>query len=480
MGRFGKGSIFTSYLNSLSDITKESWDSAIFGTPHKGVLGEYPLFQYDLKNWGGSREGKVDKKNYSLGVGVATGEKSLGTAADVLMLIESLTFFRGYLGEEYFTSKDGVNKIKQKPRFSLCVRNTSGSFDTGLMSEMSTSQNQNMLIGIEEIFSPIWSDPLTFQQALERLSQTAEMPVQTYLNTSKDLMSHLSLHATQTGIDSYVRFSCVGRGGTGFSTLHFLIPVEEYFPKKSKRNDIISPFFPLHNELIFKISKTDLPYTIKTAATGFVRSISEFSISRSTLQEIMYSYLNLAEAVDITDSTHLSGRLEKDKFTSFKLPSWWVGVLERGTESAELRIGKSIAYNRQLCFFDDISKLLDGSLDVRLIEAYSKFVMLIEDIGEDEITDDVKCWLPTDFIITYKFNSYARYPLDDEKRAWKFFLDNDDRYSALSVALDALYSRQLISEHIHPLVSTEANIMSLALSIPLSKQNQRRLRSMVK
>ncbi|MAC71180.1 MAG: hypothetical protein CMP84_13375 [Gammaproteobacteria bacterium] len=480
LGRFGKGTIFTSYLNALGGITKDSWDAAIFGTPHKDVLGEYPLFQFDLKNWGGSREGKVDKRNYSLGVGITTGEKSLGTAADVLLLIESLTFFRGFLGEEYGYTQEGKSTIKQKPRFSLCVRNTSGAFHTGLMSEMTTSKNEKNLLGVEEIFVPTWQDPLTFQQARERLSQTAELPVQTFLNTSKDLMKHLSLHSTQTGIESYVRFACVGRGGTGFSTLHFLIPVEEYYPRRSKRNDIISPFILLHNDLLFKLSRGDLPYTIKTAAGNFVRAVSDFSISRSTLQEVMYSYLDLADAVTITDASHLSGRITKQAFDSFKLPDWWITKLERGEETAELRIGKSIAYGRQLCFFDDIADLLDGNLNKRLVNAYSRFIALIDDDDQEEVIDDIKCWLPIDFLVSYKFHSYTKYPMTDEKLAWSFFFDNDDSFSALAVALDALYTNKLIGEYICPFVSTDKELMEQALKIPLSKPNQRRLRGMIK
>ena len=482
LGRFGKGTIFTSYLNALGGITKESWDSAIFGSPHKDVLGEYPLFQFDLKNWGGSREGKVDKnkRNYSLGVGITTGERSLGTAADVLLLIESLTFFRGFLGEEYGYTQEGKSTIKQKPRFSLCVRNTSGAFHTGLMSEMTTSKNEKNLLGVEEIFVPTWSDPLTFQQARERLSQTAELPIQTFLNTSKDLMKHLSLHASQTGIESYLRFACVGRGGTGFSTLHFLIPVEEYYPRRSKRNDIIGPFILLHNDLLFKLSRGDLPYTIKTAADNFVRAVSDFSISRSTLQEVMYSYLDLADAVAITDASHLSGRLSKESFDNFRLPDWWIDKLERGEETAEFRIGKSIAYQKQLCYFDDISELLEGNLNKRLVSAYSRFIALIDDDEQEEVVNDVKCWLPIDFLVNYKFHSYRKYDMSDERLAWSFFFTNDDSFSALAVALDALYSNKLISEYISPFVSTDKELLEQALKIPLSKPNQRRLRGMIK
>ena len=480
LGRFGKGTIFTSYLNALSGINKESWDAAIFGTPHQNVMGDYPLFQFDLKNYGGSREGKVDKRNYSLGVGITSGEKSLGTAADVFLLIESLTFFRGFLGEEYGYTQEGKQTIKQKPRFSLCVRNTSGAFHTGLMSEMSTSKDQKNLLGVEEIFVPTWSDPLTFQQARERLSQTAELPVQTFLNTSKDLMKHLSLHATQTGIESYMRFACVGRGGTGFSTLYFLIPVEEYYPRRSKRNDIIAPFVLLHNDLLFKLSRGDLPYTIKTAANNFVRAVSDFSISRSTLQEVMYSYLDLSDAVAITDASHLTGRITKEAFDNFRLPDWWIDKLERGEESTEFRIGKSIAYGRQLCFFEDIVELLEGNLNKRLVSAYSRFISLIEDDEQEEIVSDVKCWMPMDFLVSYKFHSYTKYPMTDEKLAWSFFFDNDDMFSALAVALDALYSNQLISEYISPFVSTDKQLLEQALKIPLSKPNQRRLRGMIK
>ena len=481
LGRFGKGSIFSSYINALKDITKESWDAAIFGTPHKNVLGEYPIFQYDLKNWGGSREGKIDKEKYSIGIGTNTGEKSLGTAADVLMLIESLTFFRGYLGEDYVQnlSQEEV-KVKKKIRFSLCVRNTSSAFHTGLMSEMTTSHATKNLIGVEEIFVPTWSDPLTFKQAQERLSMTAEVPVDTFINTSKDLMSHLSQHALQSGIDSYVRFACVGRGGSGFSTLNFLIPVEEYFPKKSKRNDIISPFISLYNELLYKINKTELPQTIKIAAREFVKSVSDFGISRATLQEVMYSFLDLKDAVEFTSDVYLGGRLSKEYFKNFRLPDWWITVIERGTESAELRIGKSIARGRQLCFFDDISELVQGNLNIRLIEAYSQFIKIIDDDDQEEITADTKCWFPIDFLISYKFHSYKKYDMNDEKNAWKFFFENYDPVGALTIAVDALTSRNLMKEYIYPFISTEKKELETALKIPLTSQNQRKLRGLIK
>ena len=170
----------------------------------------------------------------------------------------------------------------------------------------------------------------------------------------------------------------------------------------------------------------------------------------------------------------------KESFDNFKLPDWWITKLERGEETPEFRIGKSIAYGRQLCFFDDIAELLDGNLNKRLVNAYSRFIALIDDDYQEEVIDDMKCWLPIDFLVSYKFHSYTKYPMTDEKLAWSFFFNNDDSFSALAVALDALYTNKLIGEYISPFVSTDKELMEQALKIPLSKPNQRRLRGMIK
>jgi hypothetical protein len=194
----------------------------------------------------------------------------------------------------------------------------------------------------------------------------------------------------------------------------------------------------------------------------------------------MYSYLELADAVDITDASHLSGRITKESFDNFSLPDWWITKLERGEESAELRIGKSIAYQRQLCFFDDISELVQGNLNTRLIQAYSRFIALIDDDHQDEITSDSRCWFPLDFLVNYKFHSYQKYSMDDEKMAWSFFFENDDLLGALSIALEALYSKDLIKEYAYPFVSTEKKNLVVALQIPISSTNKRRLRGMIR
>ena len=67
---------------------------------------------------------------------------------------------------------------------------------------------------------------------------TAEVPVDTFINTSKDLMSHLSQHALQSGIDSYVRFACVGRGGSGFSNIELSNSSRRILPKEEQEETI--------------------------------------------------------------------------------------------------------------------------------------------------------------------------------------------------------------------------------------------------
>ena len=113
---------------------------------------------------------------------------------------------------------------------------------------------------------------------------------------------------------------------------------------------------------------------------------------------------------------------------------------------------KDIARGRQLCFFDDISELVQGNLNIRLIEAYSQFIKIIDDDDQEEITADTKCWFPIDFLISYKFHSYKKYDMNDEKNAWKYFFENYDPVGALTIAIDALTSRNLMKEYIYPFI----------------------------
>ena len=482
LGRYGKGTIFTSYLNAIRDVDRDSWEACIFGAPHK-VIGEYPLYQFDLKNWGGQREGKIDRKKYSKGIGVSSGERSVGVAADVLLLISSLTFFRGYLGEQYVPKKESTNslQIKQKPIFTLCVRNTAPSFHTGLWCEMGTANCNPHLMGVEELFVPLWSAPMTYQKAKECLAETAELPIETYLNSKKDLMSHLSLHAKRTAIDSYIRFSCVGRGGTGMAKLNFLIPVEEFDPKKSRRNDIILPFNSLFNECLFSFRSGSLPYTLQSSVESFVNSINDFSMSRSTPREIMFSFLGVVEALET--SPYDGGKLlssQRLNVKNFTLPQWWIDVLERDCESSEMRIAKSISLQKQLCDFNDLILLVEGKLDNALINGYISFLSFIEIDHLEEISSEKVVWLPIDFLVHFKFASYKKYDFSDQKSAWSFLLENNDSFGALGVALDCLYQFDLITSFIYPVASTEMKDMDIALKIPFGSKDIRRLRNQIK
>lgn len=486
LGRYGKGNIWTSFLSSIKDVDRNSWESAIFGVPHKGVMGDYPLFQFDLKNWGGSREGKSENGYGIRGYGISTGEPSIGCAADVIMVIESLTFFRGYVGERYAqrsnskTSEDP--SITKKPLFTLCVRNNAPGFHTALWSEMSTSQSNSKLLGVEEIFVPIWKTPLTFKQARERLSQTAELPVETFLNSSKDLMSHLSQHAAQAGIDSFMRFSCVGRGGVGMSQLQFLIPIEEFEPHKSRRNNIITPLMPLYTECMFKIGKDKLPNGLKKAAEAFVESVNDFSISKATSREIMYSILDLIERLKITDTNYHSGRLSSEYFDvnsrdRLILPDWWSDVVGSKNSSAEFRIGKSIARNKQYCTLGDVCELLEDKLDLNLINTYSQFLAFVEPVSNDiEQVTDGSIWLPADYAATYKLMCYKKYDFKNEKNAWQFLMELGDCYAALCVVLDTLYSKSLLKDYVYPFASSNQDNLRLALQIPLSTKDSQRVR----
>ena len=104
--------------------------------PIKMYLVNIQFFNTTSKTGEEAEKARLIKKNTLSVLEQILERSSLGTAADVLMLIESLTFFRGYLGEDYVQnlSQEEV-KVKKKIRFSLCVRNTSSAFHTGLMSE---------------------------------------------------------------------------------------------------------------------------------------------------------------------------------------------------------------------------------------------------------------------------------------------------------------------------------------------------------
>ena len=484
LGRVGKGNIWTSYLLSLRDISRESWEASLFGTPHP-VGGTYPTYQFDLKNWGGSREGKVSRGDGYRGIGTESGETSVGTPADTLMLIASLPFFRGFVGEKYSQNINLTTElpnIQKKPVFTLVVRNNAPSFHTGLWSEMSTSNTSQYLLGVEEVFVPMWSEPLTFQQARERLSETAALPIATSINSNRDLMEHLSQHATRTGITSYIRFACVPRGGVGMAKLNFLIPVEEFEPRKSRRNDIVSPFIPLYNECLFKMRKGNLPYSLHQSVSSFISDVNDFSMSRATPKDIMFSFLNIISTLDFQDSNNLSGKLSKKYLNSsnFVLPEWWLGLLERGEPSSELKIAKSISLKKQLCCLDDVLLLLEDKLDVTLINAYIKFLKYLPLPDEDEVSSDGRIWMPADFIASYKFLSYKRYKLEDEKTAYWFMISHGDTLAALSIALDTLYSHNLIKSFIYPFDSTSAENLQLALQIPIGVKDQRRLREQIK
>jgi hypothetical protein len=295
-------------------------------------------------------------------------------------------------------------------------------------------------------------------------------------------MKHLSLHAKQTGIDSYMRFSCVGRGGTGMSQLNFLIPVEEFEPHKNKRNDIIAPFMPLYNECLYRLRNDSLPHNLRSSVESFVMSINEFTMSRSTPREIMYSFLDLVSSVRVTDKKYLKGKLSRNYLgsKSFRLPDWWVDVLCRNGLTAEMRIASSIVSKVQQCNFEDIRDLLEDKVDLELIKAYSRFIKYIDNLSTDEIVGIKKEWLPIDFLVNAKFLSYKKYDLAESKNAWKFLMDYGDTFGALSIALDTLYSKKLIKSYVYPFASSEHENMKLALRIPLSNESVNSIRRQIR
>ena len=197
----------------------------------------------------------------------------------------------------------------------------------------------------------------------------------------------------------------------------------------------------------------------------------------------MYALLEMIRRIRIT-SVNAGGRLSREHFDvnadeCFSLPEWWLEVLERGYESSEMRIAKSIIHGIQMCYLEDIRDLLEDKLDNRLVEAYIDFLPYIQTDKEVRGVDSSHIWMPMDYVISYFFLYHKRGEMRNERSAWSFLLNNDDTASALAVATDSLYSNNVMKDVVVPFDSTKKENLLLAVKIPIGKSDKRRLRRML-
>jgi CRISPR-associated protein Csx17 len=421
------------FVAALSTAGIKHFDAAILGSSTPNVLEKAGnTLIYDPARRGDGQQGYR----------VATSDVQPTTAnpADLILLAEGIAFFQGHAStlQQNAQQQGGASQAG----FTLAVAHNSSGHASSCWLE-------NEGKPAEELWCPLWEEPVSFQELRDELARVALLPLPRQLNTGTDFALFASQLGRRHGLSGFARY---------------------YFPPRAgnKKNPDLLPslieIFPLHD------GQEDRSDALATVA-GFASTLRRRSADRS----IPTSYRNSAERV-LAELEVLSGgggsftnllrhlvawrqqeqlkpendRLRRFGFGRLELPPQWFDLLERELDGPEWRLALALATGSPYASLADIGLLLNDRIDPALLQDLKAGIPWIDRSGLPPLPapENTLPWLPPDYLAGLLLNQWhfnAATPSKGDRDRWRELLLAHRPEEAMEVALHRLRVAEIVN-----------------------------------
>jgi CRISPR-associated protein Csx17 len=459
------------FVRSLAIASAPHYQAAIFGGRNDAVLeSDGNTLIYDPAGRGDGQQGYR--------VATSDTQASRANPAELILLAEGATFFQGYaLTAHQDEQGKGGDRVAS---FTLAVLHNSAGHP-------SSSWLENKGQRSEELWCPLWDEPVPLVEVRDALGRKALLPLPRQISTGTDFALYASRLGRERGLSGFARYFFPPRVGQG-TKIPSLIEVVSLSPDREDRTDALAAVARFASILRWRASDSAIPASYRHTAERVVAELETLSGGGGSFAQIL-RYLvawRHQENLNTKDRKQLQrfrfSRTEdgRPRGADRELPSEWYSFLARELDGPEWRLGLALSSRRPFASLTDVLLLLEDRLDVALINDLELGLSWIDRDGLPEQPDPNEQipWLPADYLaglLLHQWPFPERTPVEGDRARWRALLLTDRANEAMEVALLRLRISEVVSWPWPAISGTRPDLLLKAVELPIQWSALRRM-----
>ena len=288
----------------------------------------------------------------------------------------------------------------------------------------------------EELWCPLWEEPVTFHELRDELARVALLPLPRQLRTGTDFALFASQLGRRHGLSAFARYCFPPRVGQG-TKIPSLIEVFPLHDDQEDRSDALAGVAGVASTLRWRAADRSIPTSYRNSAERVVAELEALSGGGGTFTGLLRLLVAWRQQEDLKPD---DDRLQRFRWGRRELPPQWFGLLERELDGPEWRLGLALATGSPYAFPADIALLLADRMDADLLRDLQKGISWIDRSGLPPIPEPEESlpWLPPDYLVGVLLNQWRfdeHVPIKGDRDRWEQLLLTGRPEEAMEVAL---------------------------------------------
>ena len=440
------------FVASLAAANAEHFEAAIFGSSARNVLlkaGNSLI--YDPAGRGDGQQGYR--------VASTDVQTTIANPAELILLAEGMAFFQGYATTVQQEGQEAGGA--RQASFTLAVaHNASG--------HASNSWLENDGQPAEELWCPLWEEPVTFQELRDELARVALLPLPRQLRTGTDFALFASQLGRRHGLSAFARYCFPPRVGQG-TKIPSLIEVFPLHNDQEDRSDALAGVAAFASTLRWRAADRSIPTSYRNSAERVVAELEALSGGGGTFTALLRHLVAWRQQEDLKPE---GDRLQRFSKGRRELPPQWFGLLERELDGPEWRLGLALATGSPYASLADIALLLANRIDAGLLRDLQKGIAWIDRSGLPPIPEPEESlpWLPPDYLAGVLLNQWRfdeHVPIKGDRDRWEKLLLAGRPEEAMEVALHRLRVTDVVSWAWPAIAASDPERLLRAVEVPV-------------
>ncbi|MEB3353800.1 MAG: hypothetical protein VKM34_06155, partial [Cyanobacteriota bacterium] len=395
------------------------------------------------------------------GYRVATSEVQSAKAnpADLILLAEGMALFEGYATKAH-QDEDGQGGTRQAS-FTLAVVHNSSLHPSSSWLENKGKES-------EELWCPLWDEPCSFDDVRDALGRVALMPLPRQLQTGTDFALFASCLGRQQGLSGFARYCFPARIGQG-TKIPSLIEVFPLTEDQEDRTDALADLAKFASTLRGRSRDPAVPASHRHAAERVVAEVELLSGGGGSFASLLRQLVAWRRQENLLKPEKQAARF---RYGRRELPPLWFDLLVQELEGPEWRLALALATARPYAGLADVLLLLEGRLDVELVDNLALGIAWIERRGLPRLPapDPLLPWLPPDYLTGLLLNQLPfpdHIPISGDRARWKELLEANRPEDAMAVALQRLRVADVASWSWPAITHSDPQRLLRAVQVPI-------------
>jgi CRISPR-associated protein Csx17 len=456
-GAFGRADFGTQFVRSLAIATPAHFIAAFSTSAATDILTkDCNSLIYNPACRGDGQQGNK--------VAIMDIQKTTANPAEMILLAEGISFFQGYATAAQSDGNEGQSQTSQAS-FTLAVQHLSSG-------HASSSWLENKGQMTEELWCPLWDEPVSFQELRDELDRVSMLPLPRQLRSGTDFALFASQLGRRHGLSGFARYCFPPRVGQG-TKIPSLIEVFPLVEDQEDRSDALAAVAGFASTLRVRCADRSNPTSNRNSAERVVAELETLSGGGGSYAALLRHLVAWRRQEDLKPE---GDRLHRFRFGKSELPPQWYGLLEQELAGPEWRLGLALASGIPYATLADITLLLADRIDAELVNDLEAGLGWIDPSGLPLVPEPEETlpWLPPDYLAAVLLNQWhfdAHVPIKGDRDRWQQLLLAGRPAEAMEVALHRLRVADVVSWPWPAIAGSDPQRLLQAVQVPVHRRS---------